>query len=110
MVAQLCAFGLLTAPPAPATAKADPSCVQVTWQAVSADCSWSYAEYLETSGSLDAHTWVVSIQCGNGGICAEQVECNENGVEGFVHDVYMDGTDVGDVCVPADAVNEVSIG
>ena len=24
-----------------------------------------------------------------------------------MHDVYMDGTDVGDVCVPDDAVQEV---
>ena len=49
------------------------------------------------------------IQCGNGGICADHVECNENGETGFVHDVYMDGTDVGDVCVPEDEVDEVNI-
>ena len=51
-------------------------------------------EYSETSWSGDGHTWVVSIQCGNGGICTEHVECTEGGQEGYVHDVYMDGTDV----------------
>jgi hypothetical protein len=70
---------------------------------------WSYAEYQESSSAGDQHTWVVSIQCGNGGICTEHVECNEAGEEGFVHDVYMDGTDVGDVCVPVDDVREVDL-
>ncbi len=63
----------------------------------------------ERSGSGDGHTWVVSIQCGNGGICVEHVECTEGGQEGYVHDVYMDGTDVGDVCVPQDAVQQVDL-
>ena len=62
-----------------------------------------------SSGSGDGHTWVVSIQCGNGGICAEHVECTEGGQEGYVHDVYMDGTDVGDVCVPQNAVQQVDL-
>ncbi len=63
----------------------------------------------DSSGSGDGHTWVVSIQCGNGGICVEHVECTEGGQEGYVHDVYMDGTDVGDVCVPQDAVQQVDL-
>ena len=62
-----------------------------------------------SASSGDGHTWVVSIQCGNGGICAEHVECTEGGEAGFVHDVYMDGTDVGDVCVPQSEVDEASI-
>ena len=37
------------------------------------------------------------------------MECNEAGETGFVHDVYMDGTDVGDVCVPESEVDEVNI-
>lgn len=89
-------------------AVADP-CVGVGLDGVSAECVWSYADYVQTSGSGDGHTWVVSIQCGNGGICTEHVECNEQGETGFVHDVYMDGTDVGDVCVPADEVDAVNI-
>jgi hypothetical protein len=88
---------------------ADASCVQVTWQAVASDCAWSYADYTQTSASGDGHTWVVSIQCDNGGICTEHVECVEGGQEGYVHDVYMDGTDVGDVCVPDNAVQQVDI-
>ena len=81
----------------------------MTWQAAAADCSWTYADYSTSASSSDGHTWVVAIQCGNGGICAEHVECNENGETGFVHDVYMDGADVGDVCVPGDEVDEVNI-
>ena len=94
---------------ASATVSAEPTCLQVTWQAVASDCAWTYAEYQQSSGAGDEHTWVVSIQCGNGGICSIHVECNEGGEEGYVHDVYMDGTDVGDVCVPADEVKEVDV-
>ncbi len=70
---------------------------------------WTFVDYTTSSASDDGHTWVVSIQCANGGICADQVECNENGEIGFVHDVYMDGADVGDVCVPDSEVDEVNI-
>lgn len=83
--------------------------MSVGWAQVSADCPITWSEYQQASTSGDGHTWVVSIQCGNGGICAEHVECNENGETGFVHDVYMDGTDVGDVCVPDDEVDQVNI-
>jgi hypothetical protein len=83
--------------------------VQVTWQATASDCAWTFAEYTETSGSQTKHTWVIAIQCGNGGICAEHIECVENGEEGFIHDVYRDGVDVGNVCVPQDAMQEVDI-
>ena len=69
----------------------------------------TWAEFQQSSSSGDGHTWIVSIQCGNGGICSEHVECNENGETGYVHDVYMDGVDVGDVCVPADEVDEVDL-
>jgi hypothetical protein len=78
-------------------------------QGVSAECQWTYADYTASAGSGDGHTWVVSIQCGNGGICADHVECNENGQTGFVHDVYMDGADVGDVCVPETEIDQVHI-
>ncbi len=93
----------------PSAATADPSCVQVTWQAVAGNCAWTYAEYTESAGSGDGHTWVVAIQCANGGICNDNVECAENGQEGYIHDVYLDGTDVGDVCVPDNAVQEVDL-
>jgi len=92
-----------------APAHADGCSTQVGILGLNSECSWSYAEYTETSGSGDGHTWVVSIQCGNGGICVEHVECTEGGQEGYVHDVYMDGTDVGDVCVPQDAVQQVDL-
>ena len=36
--------------------------------------------------------------------------CAENGQPGLWHDVYMDGEDVGDVCVPDEAFDEVNIG
>lgn len=85
------------------------TCISVGWEQAAADCQWTYADYSDSSGSGDGHTWVVSIQCDNGGICTEHVECEEGGQEGYVHDVYMDGTDVGDVCVPQDAVQEVDV-
>jgi hypothetical protein len=90
-------------------AHADGCSTQVGILGLNSECSWSYSEYTETAGSGDEHTWVVSIQCGNGGICVEHVECTEGGQEGYVHDVYMDGTDVGDVCVPQNAVQEVDL-
>lgn len=90
-------------------AQADPSCIAVGWEQADADCQWSYSDYSASASSDDGHTWVVSIQCSNGGICNDHVECNEGGEEGYVHDVYMDGTDVGDVCVPMDDVQEVDI-
>jgi hypothetical protein len=107
VTALLLIYGVLAG--APSATASDPSCVQVTWQAVASDCAWTYADYTEAARSQTEHTWVVTIQCGNGGICAEHVECVENGEEGFMHDVYMDGTDVGDVCVPQDAVREVDL-
>jgi hypothetical protein len=85
------------------------SCIRAGLQGVNAECQWTYADYTASAGSDDGHTWVVSIQCGNGGICSDHVECNEGGEEGYVHDVYMDGTDVGDVCVPMDDVQEVDV-
>lgn len=69
----------------------------------------TWKEFQESSATASGHTWVVSIQCGNGGICADHVECVENGVAGFMHDVYFDGTDVADVCVPGKDVDKVNI-
>jgi hypothetical protein len=100
------AGGLVVVVATPAAAE---GCIRAGLQGVNADCQWTYADYSASSSSGDGHTWVVTIQCGNGGICAEHVECVENGEEGFMHDVYMDGTDVGDVCVPQDAVQEVDL-
>ncbi|MCK9822353.1 hypothetical protein NOCD_02525 [Nocardioides cavernae] len=68
-----------------------------------------YVDYTQAASSGDGHTWVVSIQCGNGGICSEHVECVEGAEAGFMHDVFMDGTDIGDVCVPESEVNETNI-
>ena len=84
-------------------------CVSAGLQGANADCQWTYADYSGSASSGDGHTWVVSIQCDNGGICTEHVECVEGGQEGYVHDVYMDGTDVGDVCVPDNAVQQVDL-
>ena len=89
---------------------ADGECsLQVGILGTNSSCTWTYADYSASASSGDGHTWVVTIQCGNGGICAEHVECVENGQAGFVHDVFMDGNDVGDVCVPESAVQEVDV-
>lgn len=84
-------------------------CVAVGMDGVSAECVWSYSDYSATASSGDGHTWVVAIQCANGGICNDNVECEESGQAGYIHDVYMDGTDVGDVCVPENEVQEVDL-
>jgi hypothetical protein len=94
---------------APTPAQADGCSTQVGILGANSTCAWTFAEYMEASGSDDGRTWVIAIQCGNGGICAEHVECVENGEAGFMHDVYLDGSDVGDVCVPEDAVKEVDL-
>jgi hypothetical protein len=98
--------GLFLVVPLPALAG---PCVSVGLDGVSAECVWSYADYSTSASSGDGHTWVVLPQCGNVGICDEYVLCFENGEEGLMHDVYMDGTDVGDVCVPQGGVAEVNI-
>lgn len=84
-------------------------CVTVGWSQVSADCPMAWADYQESSSSDDGRTWVVAIQCANGGICNDNVECAENGQAGYIHDVYLDGVDVGDVCVPENAVQQVDL-
>jgi hypothetical protein len=94
---------------APAPAQADGCSTQVGILGANSTCAWTFAEYTDASGSQTNYTWVVAIQCGNGGICAEHIECVENGEEGFLHDVFRDGVDVGDVCVPDDAMQEVDI-
>ena len=108
VVAALACFvsALVVVSASPAAAE---GCIRAGLQGVNAQCQWTYADYSASSGSGDGHTWVVSIQCGNGGICVEHVECTEGGQEGYVHDVYMDGTDVGDVCVPQNAVQQVDL-
>ena len=108
MAGLLCA-ALLLVPAFPASA-ADNCAIAGGLDSFNADCQWTYADYASaSSSSAGEHTWVVAIQCGNGGICAEHVECSENGQTGFMHDVFMDGADVGDVCVPDQAVAEVDI-
>jgi hypothetical protein len=116
VVVSVCIALLLSAPPAGADSaggeepdERDPCAVAGGLDSANATCQWVFANYAQTAASGDGHTWVIAIQCGNGGICAEHIECVENGEEGFMHDVYMDGTDVGDVCVPEDAVQEVDL-
>lgn len=106
LVAVLLMQCCLVLSPSPAHAA---GCITAGLQGVIANCTWTYSDYSESASSGDGHTWVVAIQCGNGGICAEHVECVEEGQPGFVHNVFMDGTDVGDVCVPESAVQEVDV-
>lgn len=100
----LAAVGLSTATSSSAR---QGECTVVTLSAASADCSWSYSDYRGEKSSGDGSTWVVRLQCDNGGICVDRVECLEGGVAGFMSDVFRDGIDVGDVCVPEAEVEEV---
>ena len=109
VLAALVALAGLMVIVAPSRASAEGCSEQVGILGVNASCAWTYPEYTRVSGSDSTHTWVVAVQCGNGGICAEQVECSENGEAGFMHDVYKDGVDVGDVCVPEKDVDKVNI-
>lgn len=85
------------------------SCVEAGMQGASASCAWSWPEYHHTSASGTGHTWVVTLQPANGGIHKDSLLCMENGEEGLWHDVYMDGVDVGDVCVPDTSTPEPTI-
>lgn len=105
----VCLLVMAALVPSPAAAADGPCAVAGGLDSVSAECQWAYVDYTASAGSGDGHTWVVSIQCDNGGICTEYVECEEGGQEGYIHDVYLDGTDVGDVCVPDNAVQEVDL-
>ena len=97
-------------PSAWAPANADPSCIAVGWEQADANCTWTYQEYqLASSGGGGGHTWYVTIQPDNGGIRKDELVCTEGEETGLWHDVFMDGTDVGDVCVPDRDVNQVSI-
>lgn len=102
-------LGCMVSLPASQASAAGPCAVAGGLDSASATCQWIYVDYVTTSSSGDGHTWVVSIKCANGGICADQIECAEAGETGFLHDVYMDGTDVGDVCVPGKDVDKVNI-
>lgn len=108
LLALLIAFCLVVVPSAPSSAEG-PCAVAGGLDSASATCQWTYPEYTQAASSGDGHTYVVAIQCANGGICADYIECNENGKTGFMHDVYVDGTDVGDVCVPEKDVDKVNI-
>ena len=90
-------------------AAADSDCIAVGWEQASADCQWTYPEYVESSSSGDGHTWYVTIQPNNGGIQNDELVCGSAPETGLMYDVYMDGIDVGDVCVPDEEVREVDI-
>ncbi|HEX5916877.1 MAG TPA: hypothetical protein VFY76_03440, partial [Nocardioides sp.] len=80
----LVAGSLLFTTASPAAAE---SCIRAGLQGANAQCQWTYADYSTTSASSgDGHTWVVSIQCANGGICNDNVECVEGGQAGYIHD------------------------
>lgn len=104
-----CLLVMATLVPSPATAADGPCAVAGGLDSASAECQWTYADYTTSSASGDGGTWVVAIQCANGGICNDNVECAENGQAGYIHDVYLDGVDVGDVCVPENAVQQVDL-
>ena len=92
---------------APASAE---GCVRAGLQGVNAECQWTYAEYSASAGSGDGHTWYVTVQPANGGIQRDDLICTEGAETGLWHDVFMDGADVGDVCVPDSAVDDAAIG
>ena len=108
LVLSLLVLAAVLGPAAPAAA-AGPCSVGVGLDSASADCQWTFADYSQSSSSGDGHTWVVTLQCGNGGICMDLVKCADGDQSGLWHDVYMDGEDVGDVCVPDETVDQVNI-
>ena len=75
----------------------------------SATCTWTYSEYQASSSSGGGHTWYVTVQSANGGIHRDNLVCSSGDESGLWHDVFMDGTDVGDVCVPDRDVDQVNI-
>ncbi len=96
-------------PFAPLPANAEPSCIAVGWEQADANCTWTYQEYQQANSAGGGHTWYVTIQPDNGGIGKDSLICTEGEETGLWHDVFMDGTDVGDVCVPDSEIGEASI-
>jgi hypothetical protein len=75
----------------------------------SSTCTWSYPEYQQASSSGDGRTWHITVHSANGGIHKDDLVCNEDGETGIWYDVFVDGEDVGDVCVPDRDVKEVDM-
>lgn len=97
MIVAIVGLASLTCP----SASAQGSCsTQVGMMGASSGCVWTYADFQDAGSSGDGHTWVVVIQPDNGGIRADELMCIEEGEQGLWHDVYRDGEDVGNVCVP----------
>lgn len=102
----LMCIALAMPPMSPSSASDEASCVSVGWAQVDADCPATWKDVQSASASLGL---IVVLQCGNGGICDERVMCVEDGEQGFMHDVFRDGEDIADVCVPNGQLNQESV-
>lgn len=83
--------------------------MQVGIYGAGSGCIWTFPEFQGVSTSGDGYTWVVALQPDNGGIRSDELMCIENGEEGLWHDVFRDGVDVGNVCVPNSQQQQQSI-
>ena len=82
----------------------------VGWEPVDAECAWTYCGLLGDLRHRATATpgWSPS-SAATAASARSTSSASRAAQEGYVHDVYMDGTDVGDVCVPQNAVQQVDL-
>lgn len=78
---------------------------------VSAECEWAYAEYQSITSAATDHVWTTERVCevGSAALCDEFLSCTRDGVTAWMHQIYMDGIPVGQVCIP-EAEEEIDVG
>lgn len=77
----------------------------------SAECEWAYAEYQSVTSAATDHVWTTDRVCevGSAARCDEFLSCTRDGVTAWMHQIYMDGIPVGQVCIP-EAEEEIDVG
>lgn len=97
-----------------APAGADPGeCPDPTASLVQVDatCEWTYVTYQSTTSSSTTHVWTTEKVCevGSAAVCAVFLSCTKDGVTAWMHQIFMNGVPVGQVCIPEDE-EEVDVG
>jgi hypothetical protein len=112
VVALVCLVGLIAAAPSPADAREgecpDPT---VSLLQVDAECEWTLASYQAITSSASEHVWTTAKVCdvGSAALCDVFLSCTRDGVTAWMHQIFMDGIPVGQVCLPDDEEREPPI-
>jgi hypothetical protein len=112
VVALVCLVGLIAAASSPADAREgecpDPT---VSLLQVDAECEWTLASYQAITSSASEHVWTTAKVCdvGSAALCDVFLSCTRDGVTAWMHQIFMDGIPVGQVCLPDDEEREPPI-